>query len=114
MKYIKLRHKVFEARWEETEHVWKLRIQDSTSGESFDDSCDIFIYACGHLNHWVWPDIPGMDEYEGDLVHSANWVRTYSKQIFLHAGHFVSQIIAFGSTKFFLPFELSQKMEFGI
>ncbi|CAD6587284.1 MAG: hypothetical protein ASARMPRED_003053 [Alectoria sarmentosa] len=73
MKYIKLRQKVFEARWAETERVWKLRVQDLTSGQSFDDTCDIFIYACGYLNHWVWPKITGLDEYQGDLVHSANW-----------------------------------------
>lgn len=22
---------------------------------------------------WRWPDIPGLDTFKGDLVHSANW-----------------------------------------
>ena len=88
MKYIKLRQKVFEARWAETERVWKLRVQDLTSGQSFDDTCDIFIYACGYLNHWVWPKITGLDEYQGDLVHSANWVCTCSKQNISYSGQF--------------------------
>ena len=50
MKYIKLQHKIFEARWEAPERAWKLRVQDLNSGQSFDDTCDIFIYACGYLN----------------------------------------------------------------
>ena len=80
--------KFFEARWEETDQAWKLGIQNLTSGQSFDDTRDIFIYACGHLNHWVWPEISGLDEYEGDLVHRANWVRTYSKQNIPSSGSF--------------------------
>lgn len=87
MKYIKLQHKVFEARWEETERAWKLKVQDLSSGQSFDDTCDVFIYACGHLNHWVWPKISGLDEYEGDLVHSANWVCISSEQMFPLPNH---------------------------
>ena len=77
VKFIKLQHKVCEARWEDSEGAWKLRVQELVSGRSFEDICDIFIYACGYLNDWAWPKISGLDEYEGELVHSANWVCLY-------------------------------------
>jgi cation diffusion facilitator CzcD-associated flavoprotein CzcO len=24
-------------------------------------------------SHWKWPDIPGLHDFKGTLVHSANW-----------------------------------------
>jgi cation diffusion facilitator CzcD-associated flavoprotein CzcO len=25
------------------------------------------------LNRWTWPDIPGLSEFQGKVLHSANW-----------------------------------------
>ncbi|KAF7509480.1 hypothetical protein GJ744_008043 [Endocarpon pusillum] len=73
IEYIKIRHKVNEAQWREAEGTWKVAIEDLDSGQIFDDYCDILINAGGYLNHWQWPDVPGLHEYEGQLLHSANW-----------------------------------------
>ena len=72
-KYIKTLHKVDGARWIEAEGNWKVTIQSLVSGLRFDDHCHILINAGGHLNNWAWPDIPGLEEFEGQLIHSANW-----------------------------------------
>lgn len=73
MKYIKLRHEITAARWEETEKLWTVTVEDSTSGQRFEDHCDILINAGGYLNKWKWPNIPGIKDYKGKLLHSANW-----------------------------------------
>ena len=42
------------------------------------DSCDVLINAGGYLNEWRWPKIPGLHNYKGKLLHSANWDDTVS------------------------------------
>lgn len=29
-------------------------------------------------SHWKWPDIQGLHEFQGDLVHSANWPQEFN------------------------------------
>ncbi|MGV9411599.1 flavin-containing monooxygenase [Nocardia sp. NPDC003693] len=45
---------------------------------------DFVISATGVLHHPAWPKIPGLDEFTGDVVHTARWddaVRTAGKRI---------------------------------
>lgn len=28
-------------------------------------------------SNWKWPQIPGLHEFKGDLIHSANWPETF-------------------------------------
>ena len=46
-RYVKYRHQIKHAQWEEGEGKWKLRVE--SGGIVFDDSCDIFINAGGVL-----------------------------------------------------------------
>jgi len=27
----------------------------------------------GFVNNWKWPDIPGREEFKGEMMHTANW-----------------------------------------
>ncbi|PLB40928.1 flavin-containing monooxygenase [Aspergillus candidus] len=69
-------HEVVSAEWEESSGVWKVRVRDTTgkAGE-FEDHCQFLIDARGILNHWKWPTIQGLHDFQGTLVHSANWPR---------------------------------------
>lgn len=31
------------------------------------------VTATGILDRWVWPDIPGLSDFKGKIVHTANW-----------------------------------------
>lgn len=42
-----------------------------------EDSGDILISATGILNAWKWPDIPGLFNFKGHIVHTANWDDSY-------------------------------------
>lgn len=41
--------------------------------EVVEDEADVVINAGGTLNHFKWPDIPGLKSFGGALMHSANW-----------------------------------------
>jgi cation diffusion facilitator CzcD-associated flavoprotein CzcO len=70
---IQFRHQVTEAVWDEEEGVWRFTVEDLTTGEKKNDHGHFFINASGYLNNWKWPDIPGLDTFQGELMHSAAW-----------------------------------------
>ena len=42
-------------------------------GQQIDDWCHVLVNGTGFLNDWKWPKIPGVHDFKGTLVHSANW-----------------------------------------
>ena len=50
-----------------------LRPNDGASAQL---ECDILIAACGVLVRPKYPDIPGLDSFAGQVVHSARWDHT--------------------------------------
>ncbi|KAL1999871.1 hypothetical protein VTN02DRAFT_3873 [Thermoascus thermophilus] len=77
MKYIKFKQRVIEARWDEENSRWLLQVQDVDSGSVYQDSCNVLISCTGALNDWKWPKIPGLHDFKGKLMHSANWDESY-------------------------------------
>ena len=45
-----------------------------------------------HGSNWRWPEIPGLQDFKGELVHSANWPKNFE-----HTGKKVA-IIGNGSS----------------
>ncbi|OAP58400.1 hypothetical protein AYL99_07490 [Fonsecaea erecta] len=76
-KFVKLNSRVKEAVWNESTGKWKVQIEDLTSGSTFSDEAEVLINAAGFLNKWKMPDIPGLGEFKGKLIHSAQWDETY-------------------------------------
>lgn len=72
-KYIKLCHEVKNAVWDAKSAQWEVQVVSSETGESFTDTAHILINAGGILNAWRYPPIPGIQDYRGELVHSAAW-----------------------------------------
>ncbi|CAK7202767.1 hypothetical protein SEUCBS139899_005494 [Sporothrix eucalyptigena] len=70
---IKTEHEVISAHWNEAQGRWLLVVAHLRTGEQFSDYADFLIDASGILNNWKWPDIPGLHDFEGDLLHSARW-----------------------------------------
>ncbi|KAI1080434.1 FAD/NAD(P)-binding domain-containing protein [Whalleya microplaca] len=75
---IRTQHEVIKAVWDESRGTWQIRIKDLRTGNEFDDRADFLLNASGILNDWKWPDIPGLHDFRGDLVHSANWPEDFS------------------------------------
>jgi cation diffusion facilitator CzcD-associated flavoprotein CzcO len=71
--YIKKQHQVVGATWSEKNGGYDVKIENLQNGTHINDSCDILINAGGILNNWRWPAIPGLENYKGKLLHTANW-----------------------------------------
>ncbi|KAL9073419.1 MAG: hypothetical protein Q9157_004753 [Trypethelium eluteriae] len=81
-KYIRYHHKLNSAIWNEYRGVWELEFEVSTPENPqhttiFKRDCAVLINACGLLNNWKWPIIPGLNDFKGHLCHSARWDRDY-------------------------------------
>lgn len=73
-KYVKFNTRVESAVWQEDEGVWKLSLV-SSDGTRSTDICEVLVNGSGVLNSWKYPDIPGISEFKGKLMHSATWDR---------------------------------------
>lgn len=77
MPLIKLQHQVTAALWDEARSIWRLKVEDLQTGVEFDDEANFLINASGILNNWKWPDVEGLHDFKGDLVHTTSWPEGY-------------------------------------
>ncbi|KAL3433933.1 hypothetical protein BDV09DRAFT_170944 [Aspergillus tetrazonus] len=72
---IQFKTKVISSIWNEEEGKWDLRLQRGK--EVFEDKADVLINGSGVLNNWTFPDIEGIDTFQGKLLHTAKWDPSY-------------------------------------
>lgn len=77
-KYIKLRHQVEHAQFDRGAGLWRLRIRDLGSDEVVEDEAEFFINGGGVLNKWKWPNVRGLHDFKGKLMHSARYEEGYN------------------------------------
>ncbi|KAI1114209.1 flavin-binding monooxygenase [Nemania sp. NC0429] len=78
MRFIKLSHEVMSCKWDDEIKRWILDIRRADTGEIFQDDADVLIGARGNLSNPSWPDIPGLEDFTGEVMHSAIWNRDYN------------------------------------
>jgi cation diffusion facilitator CzcD-associated flavoprotein CzcO len=67
-EHIRLNCEVVAAQWDEDTSSWTLT---TANGEQI--AADVVVCATGVLHHPAVPDIPGLDEFAGAVVHTARW-----------------------------------------
>ncbi|KAH7071159.1 hypothetical protein BKA63DRAFT_474670 [Paraphoma chrysanthemicola] len=72
-KYVRLRHRVDEAEWDDAQSQWRLKVHDLNNNVSSTETFNFVITAIGRFNSWKLPDYPGLDDYKGHLRHTSNW-----------------------------------------
>ena len=72
-KYIKLRHQIMQLSWDEGTAQWELTVKDLETDREFKDHADFIIDGMGVLNKWKWPNIEGLWDFKGEVLHSAQW-----------------------------------------
>lgn len=72
-KYMKLDTKVIETRWDDSEGVWRITLEDQRTKELWHDWAHCFVNGTGILNSWKWPEIEGLHDFKGPVMHSACW-----------------------------------------
>lgn len=90
-KYIKTNHQIAGCWWNEETSKWKIKVEvvepktDWSSTEPLKiidvlwDECDFLLHATGILNRWDYPDIPGLKDFQGRVVHTAGWPDSYGE-----------------------------------
>jgi cation diffusion facilitator CzcD-associated flavoprotein CzcO len=76
-RFIKTSHMVEGCTWDDAEKKWKIRVRNLTNGETFEDAAHVLVTARGQLNDISWPKIPGLNDFQGKMMHSGDWDTTY-------------------------------------
>lgn len=70
--HVRCGHDVTDASWDDLAQVWRLTVNGSVV------TADVLVGATGPFSEPAHPDIPGLDDFEGDVIHSARWDHTWS------------------------------------
>lgn len=72
-EHIALEAEITRAQWDNAEHCWNFTVNDLSQNETITLQGQYFIPAWGQLNTPNIPNFPGLDDYQGEYFHSANW-----------------------------------------
>lgn len=71
---LRRKHQILGAEWDKEASEWEVQVKNLVTGETFTDRANFLISAQGRLNHWVYPEIPGLlDRFKGKVIHTSNW-----------------------------------------
>ncbi|OWY61555.1 4-hydroxyacetophenone monooxygenase, partial [cyanobacterium TDX16] len=70
--HVRFETEVLGATWDEASATWAVRVRAADGSEDVLTARAV-ISAVGQLNRPKMPDIPGLDDFEGPLFHSARW-----------------------------------------
>lgn len=71
LPYIRFRHNVEEAAWQEAEKRWRIQTSQGVY------TAETLIMAAGALSNPSKPDLPGLSDFQGEQWHSAEWRHDY-------------------------------------
>ena len=69
---IRFETEVVRAEWDDAASMWHVRVRTADGVEETLDARAV-VTAVGQLNRPRYPDIPGLDRFEGPMFHSARW-----------------------------------------
>ncbi|TPX32207.1 hypothetical protein SmJEL517_g04648 [Synchytrium microbalum] len=74
-KMVTFNSRVLSATWNEATAKW--HVSTDVAGTVKNETCDIFVNGQGFLNRPKLPDIPGVESFAGQFLHTAKWDRSY-------------------------------------
>ena len=72
MPHVKLNNAVAGAHWDDGKQLWMV-----TDQQGKQDSAEILVAGAGGLSVPAYPNIPGLDKFEGKAFHSQDWDHQY-------------------------------------
>ncbi|KAH6630703.1 hypothetical protein B0J18DRAFT_364269 [Chaetomium sp. MPI-SDFR-AT-0129] len=76
-RFIKTRHQVECCEWDESEKKWRVKVTNLATGETLEAVSNVLIMARGQFSDMSWPSIPGLDKFQGAVMHSGDWDTNY-------------------------------------
>ncbi|KAI5361854.1 Putative flavin monooxygenase, FAD/NAD(P)-binding domain superfamily [Septoria linicola] len=71
------------AKWDDKEKKWTVSVKTAPGSKeaefnpAYDIKADFVVSAVGQLNQPKWPEIPGVEEFDGKRMHSSRWDWSY-------------------------------------
>jgi len=72
-RHIRFGTEVDNATWDENQGVWRVQVRTAADGTTEVLETEALVSAVGQLNRPKFPDIEGMESFEGATFHSARW-----------------------------------------
>jgi len=69
---IRFQTTVTELQFDDARNWWNVTVRNK-DGSTEVIKANAVINAHGPVNRWVWPKIPGLEEFKGPRMHTANW-----------------------------------------
>ncbi|MFC4003288.1 flavin-containing monooxygenase [Prauserella oleivorans] len=90
-RHIRYRHRVVGASWSTERAQWTVRVERTDTGDQVSLTCSFLFVCSGYYRYdeGYTPDLPGVEEYTGILVHPQHWPEDLD-----HTG---SRVIVIGS-----------------
>lgn len=72
-----------DATWDESEKKWRVNVKTASGSKEaeynpeYEIKTDFLVSAVGQLNVPQWPEIEGIEKFEGKKMHSARWDWSY-------------------------------------
>ena len=83
-RHIRFNSSVTEARWDDDNDKWRTVVrcfgQEAEFGDCYTVTSDFLVSAVGQLNVPKYPEFPGLDTFQGKIMHSARWDWDYKLQ----------------------------------
>ncbi|KAI4721988.1 cyclohexanone monooxygenase [Aureobasidium sp. EXF-10727] len=82
-QHVRFNTTVENATWDDEAKKWRIHVstakgsKDAEFNPEYDINADFLVSAVGQLNVPKWPDIPGIKDFKGKLIHSARWDWSY-------------------------------------
>ncbi len=76
LEHVRLRTEVVKAEWNDAEKYWDVTLEHD--GEQTIEQANVLLSATGIFNPPVWPNIPGIEDFEGPIFHTSDWPQDLS------------------------------------
>lgn len=83
MQHFRFNTSVVDAKWDEGAHKWKVHVKtvpgskEAEYNPDYEIKADFLVSAVGQLNVPQWPEIQGIETFNGKKMHSARWDWSY-------------------------------------
>ncbi|EME45127.1 hypothetical protein DOTSEDRAFT_70988 [Dothistroma septosporum NZE10] len=83
LQHFRFNTEVSDARWDKSDKKWKVHVKTASGSkeaeynQEYEIKTDFLVSAVGQLNVPQWPEIKGIEKFEGKKMHSARWDWSY-------------------------------------
>lgn len=76
-KHVQFESRITKVAWDDDAGKWDITTSKKDGSQSVEQA-DIFVDGSGLLNKWNYPDIKGLSDFKGHLVHTVSWDENHS------------------------------------